>query len=424
MPEPSGPKTGVLAGGVHRSGMGYRLAAGGLASARRPVRRAAAEPDAAEAWEPILPTGLAGSAPVRLLTRLVCDPPRPRGSALLTWVWDVRVPQTLGWCAAAGIVCTLGLYWSKSRAAMLDGEIRRVIAASTAIHARTGALRAQWSLLNDPDRLRPMADHYLALQPVEPGQFAQVDKLASRLPAVAVAPAGDEPDEPAVNARPLTPQTVMAAQDMELTRATEGASAEPLDNPPEATVAAVADAPARVLAPPAKLAAAPPAKLAAARPLVRPPSLTEHTARRTVLAAAQTVSTARPAPVVLAQSGALRVAVHQAGQAHPQAAPRMLQVLAVRPELPRWLTEPQERHEERPEPRKAPRIMSEPAHNLDVAAAKPVELAPATAEQAPAPLPPLRQTRRFAYNPSGWGYQGYYPPPPNYVPYYPAQRWY
>jgi hypothetical protein len=108
-------------------------------------------------------------------------------------------------CLVAACGSGLYLYSEKHRTAMLDREISGVIRQTEAARARTGLLRAEWALLNEPGRLQDMADKYLALKPMAPTQFVQLSDLAGRLPApesadVAAADTGDDgsaPDAPA-----------------------------------------------------------------------------------------------------------------------------------------------------------------------------------------------------------------------------------
>ena len=101
----------------------------------------------------------------------------------------------------------LYLYQEKHRAEMLDRQIGQVVKATDAARERTGMLRAEWTLLNEPERLQDLAGRYLQLQPMAPAQFVQMSALDSRLPAVppppeAVAPA---PAGPMAQAAPEGP---------------------------------------------------------------------------------------------------------------------------------------------------------------------------------------------------------------------------
>ncbi len=83
----------------------------------------------------------------------------------------------------------LYLYQVKHRAQLLDRDINRVVKLAEAARDRTGLLKAEWALLEDPQRLQDLADRHLQLQPLQPSQFVRLEDLASRLPSPATAPA-------------------------------------------------------------------------------------------------------------------------------------------------------------------------------------------------------------------------------------------
>ena len=64
-------------------------------------------------------------------------------------------------CLLAACGSGLYLYSEKHRTGLLDRDIGRVIYATEAARARTGLLRAEWALLNEPGRLQDMAGRYL-----------------------------------------------------------------------------------------------------------------------------------------------------------------------------------------------------------------------------------------------------------------------
>jgi hypothetical protein len=106
-------------------------------------------------------------------------------------------------CLLAAFGSGLYLYSEKHRTALLDRDIGRVIHATEAARARTGMLRAEWALLNEPGRLNDMSGRYLTLHPMAPTQFVQIGDLALHLPAPVAQPATggtDEEDAPATPA--------------------------------------------------------------------------------------------------------------------------------------------------------------------------------------------------------------------------------
>ena len=105
----------------------------------------------------------------------------------------------------------LYLYQEKHRTSLLDREITRTIHASEAAHERTGLLRAEWALLNEPGRLQDLADRFLALHAMSPLQFVPASELASRLPAPVApsAPGATDLDAAVMaDARPAPAQAV------------------------------------------------------------------------------------------------------------------------------------------------------------------------------------------------------------------------
>lgn len=98
----------------------------------------------------------------------------------------------------------LYLYSEKHRTTLLDDRIRAVVEDTHRIQDRTSMLRAEWALLNQPDRLQTLAAKFLpALAPIAPTQFVQMADLAKHLPPVG------EPAKPA--AMPTAPLLAQGA---------------------------------------------------------------------------------------------------------------------------------------------------------------------------------------------------------------------
>ncbi len=96
------------------------------------------------------------------------------------------------------------LYTAKHRTTVLDQQISQVAHDTQAIRERTAMLRAEWALLNQPDRLQALASRFLPhLHPLAPGQFVQMTALAQHLPQIDAAPAAPAAPEPASDAAPL-----------------------------------------------------------------------------------------------------------------------------------------------------------------------------------------------------------------------------
>ena len=76
------------------------------------------------------------------------------------------------------------VYITKHDALLLDRRIEKKLKDTEALREQTRMLHAEWTLLNDPERLRLFADRYLSLKPVAPQQFTSLNDLAFRLPAI------------------------------------------------------------------------------------------------------------------------------------------------------------------------------------------------------------------------------------------------
>ena len=70
------------------------------------------------------------------------------------------------------------------RVAKVRGELRRERNA-------IAILRAEWAKLDTPARIQGLADRHLALQPIEPTQFDNLDRLPERPPAFVLQPGND-----------------------------------------------------------------------------------------------------------------------------------------------------------------------------------------------------------------------------------------
>jgi hypothetical protein len=76
----------------------------------------------------------------------------------------------------------LYLYQVKQRAFALDASLRSTFHDIDVARERTRMLRADWALMNDPERLQSLASQYLTLQPMQPSQLLTMDQLAAALP--------------------------------------------------------------------------------------------------------------------------------------------------------------------------------------------------------------------------------------------------
>src|SRR5271163_3687391 len=89
----------------------------------------------------------------------------------------------------------LYLYQSKHEVQLLDRAIEKTVHDTGALREQSRLLAAEWTMLNDPDRLRQFADTYLHLKSINPAQFTSLADLDGKLPvpvAEVPAPSTDE----------------------------------------------------------------------------------------------------------------------------------------------------------------------------------------------------------------------------------------
>lgn len=121
----------------------------------------------------------------------------------------IRPLTCLSLVAALG--AGLYLYQEKHRAQLLDRDITRTVKQAEQARDRIGLLKAEWALLNEPERLQGLAAQHLQLQPLQPAQFVRLEDLRSRLPAVSVLPAVVDPPPMAAVAPAQPVRTQLAA---------------------------------------------------------------------------------------------------------------------------------------------------------------------------------------------------------------------
>ncbi|PZW46885.1 hypothetical protein C8P66_108166 [Humitalea rosea] len=76
----------------------------------------------------------------------------------------------------------LHLYSVKQSTAVLERELRDILRQTEAARERSQVLRAEWALLNQPDRLRRVVEQHLTLEPMAPSQFVRLTDMDRRLP--------------------------------------------------------------------------------------------------------------------------------------------------------------------------------------------------------------------------------------------------
>ena len=173
----------------------------------------------------------------------------------------IRPLTLLSMAAAAG--AGLYLYQVKHSVAQLDRELRGINRQTEQARERTQVLRAEWALLNEPDRLRQVAQRHLQLEAMTAAQFVRPAEMERRLPPprqfagtpslfASVEPAGDG-SATAIALAPAGTRPPATAEAM------ASAPAAPTTPGPALLPAAIASA-----------AAAAPAALAAARAAAAP----------------------------------------------------------------------------------------------------------------------------------------------------------
>jgi hypothetical protein len=105
-------------------------------------------------------------------------------------------PLTIATCLLA---CGSGLYLyqEKHEVQLLDRTIERTVHDTNALREQSRLLAAEWTMLNDPERLRQFSDTYLNLKTITPTQFTSLTDLDTRLPtpqAVVASQGSDEPE--------------------------------------------------------------------------------------------------------------------------------------------------------------------------------------------------------------------------------------
>ena len=242
------------------------------------------------------------------------------------------------------------LYQVKHSVSLLDRTLRDVNRQTEQARERTQVLRAEWALLNEPDRLRQVAQRYLQLEPMTPAQFVRGAEMERRLPQAQAfagppslfAPPASEAPEPAqplgIAAAPPADARLAAAAPVATATPARPAQPEPRPAaaPPGSPVAPPRPAPRQAAEPAAeaRMAAAP---ATAAPPVAPPPVAAPPVAAPPVAAPAAPRPAARPAPASVAPAS---VAAAEAAEPRSGAPARPAAALAraepaARPAPPR-----------------------------------------------------------------------------------------
>ena len=183
-------------------------------------------------------------------------------------------------CAGVAAMSGLYLYHVKYQTQLLDRSIVQINQSIDATRDRTEVLKAEWTLLNDPERLAALAGQFLSLSTMAPKQFTALADLPNRLPAprpMAPAPTettdepGEQPDGNAAMPVAETPLPLppAAPERPSLAVATAASTPVPVPKPravesaPRPRIASTAPAVSPVSAPTASASVAP-------RPVARP----------------------------------------------------------------------------------------------------------------------------------------------------------
>ena len=93
-------------------------------------------------------------------------------------------PLTL-FCSVLACLSGMILYTQKHKTTVLDHQIAKIVHDTERLKARTAMLRTEWTLLNQPDRLKTLANNFLPkLHPLAPTQFVQMSSLLNVLPPI------------------------------------------------------------------------------------------------------------------------------------------------------------------------------------------------------------------------------------------------
>ena len=81
---------------------------------------------------------------------------------------------------ALTIAASVGLYQVKYQVQEMERELAGMKREVVRDRAEIQVLGAEWSFLNQPDRIQDLAGRYLDLSPVVPGQMASIESLPPR----------------------------------------------------------------------------------------------------------------------------------------------------------------------------------------------------------------------------------------------------
>ncbi len=213
-------------------------------------------------------------------------------------------------CICFLLACGAGLYLyqSKHRVQVLDRKIEDTVRVTEQTREQIRVLHAEWTLLNDPQRLQALADQFLTLKTVTPGQFTSMADLDSRLPSVPPPPVvqPDAEPQPAAPSMPVAeaiePPEVPSAKPV----AVAVAPARPVDVRPVERKPRPAPVIAETPQPrPIPVASRPIETVALARPIAAPAPAppAPYVGSALGMARAGSIALPRPMPIVASDHG-------------------------------------------------------------------------------------------------------------------------
>jgi hypothetical protein len=242
----------------------------------------------------------------------------------------IRPFTAVTFALAAGMV--LYTYQAKHDVQLLDREIEKTLTETVSLREQSRTLKAEWTLRENPDRLKAFADQYLTLKPLAPTQFTTLAELDSRLPAPIVGAAATDPN--ATTEEPETP-VAEAAPPATVADVAEDLPIPPLPVPPPAMAVATQVPPVPAAAPAPAPAPKPVVQAAPApippKPLPQSPS---------VLAAVAPLPAPTPQPRPPLQAQAQPVQAQQARSAPVQAPPVQMRAQPVAMPQPQYAPQP------------------------------------------------------------------------------------
>lgn len=148
----------------------------------------------------------------------------------------------------------LYLYQSKHDVQLMDRQIERTVRETSTLREQSRLLAAEWTMLNDPERLRQFSDSYLGLKPIAPQQFTSLADLNGRLPDIQTASSAEAPqasqDTPAAVPEPAGPAIAREMQPINAAPVSPSPVSPPPVSPP-VSAQAVSAAATRTLDKPA-----------------------------------------------------------------------------------------------------------------------------------------------------------------------------